>query len=197
VAIAFLEQPAGPVSAVYEAGPTGFGLARRAAGRQIDVRVCAPGLIPRGPSERVKTDARGADRLARLLAAGELVRVRVPSAAEEQLRDLVRAREDLRADLMRARHRLSKPLLRRGLRHPGPGGAWTRGHLAWLGGLRPPDAPTRAVLVDYRSGLEALMQRRTALEAALERAAREAPTPSRWGACAPSAAWTRSRRWGW
>lgn len=175
VAIGFLEQLTGPVSAVYEAGPTGFGLARLGAERRIDLRVCAPGLIPRVPAERVKTDARDADRLARLLAAGELVGVRVPSPAEEQLRDLVRAREDLRADLMRARHRLSKLLLRRGLRYPGPRGAWTQAHLAWIGALRPDDAPTRAVLADYRSGLEALLQRRTVLEAALDEAGRQEP----------------------
>jgi transposase len=175
VAVPFLEQLAGPVCAVYEAGPTGFGLAREAAGRRINLRVCAPGLIPRRPAERVKTDARDADRLARLLAAGELVDVRVPSLAEERLRDLVRAREDLRADLMRARHRLSKLLLRRGLRYPGPRGAWTQAHLSWITGLHPDDAPTRAVLTDYRVALQALLQRRTVLEAALEEAGRADP----------------------
>ncbi|MGE3138455.1 MAG: transposase [Thermoleophilia bacterium] len=159
VAIGFLERLPGPVSAVYEAGLTGFGLARRGAERRIDLRVCAPALIPRRPADRVKTDARDADRLARLLAAGELVAVRVPSPAEEQLRDLVRAREDLRADLMRARRRLSKLLLRRGLRYPGTRGAWSQDHLAWIAGLSATDAPTRAVLADYRSGLEALLQR--------------------------------------
>jgi transposase len=99
VVLPFLEQLGAGVCAVYEAGPTGFGLARAAAECGLDVRVCAPGLIPRKPSDRVKTDARDAERLARLLAAGELSFVRVPAVEEEQLRDLVRAREDLRGDL--------------------------------------------------------------------------------------------------
>jgi transposase len=97
----------GRTCAVYEAGPSGFALARAAAERGLDVRVVAPSLIPRKSSDRVKTDRRDAVRLARLLAAGELRFVRVPSVEEERFRDLVRAREDLRCDLMRARHRLS------------------------------------------------------------------------------------------
>src|SRR3954451_8220149 len=84
----------GPVRATYEAGPTGFVLARRLEAVDVDCLVCAPGLIPRGPSDRVKTDRRDAERLVRLLAAGELHAVAVPTVEEEALRDLVRARED-------------------------------------------------------------------------------------------------------
>ena len=113
----------GPVRATYEAGPTGFVLARQLAAAGVDCLVCAPGLIPRGPSDRVKTDRRDAERLVRLLAAGELHRVAVPSVEAEALRDLVRAREDLRGDLMRARHRLAKLLLRHEVRFDGPAGA--------------------------------------------------------------------------
>jgi transposase len=163
----------GPVRAVYEAGPTGFALARAGAERGVDVRVCAPGLTPRKPGDRVKTDAKDAERLARLLLAGELGFVRVPSVEEERLRDLVRAREDLRQDLMRARHRLSKFCLRRELRFPGPGGAWTRGHLRWLDGLRLPDAASRVVHADYLAAVQGLLQRRGVLEDALTREALE------------------------
>jgi transposase len=119
----FLEDLGPDVRAVYEAGPTGFGLARAGRERGIDVRVAAPGSIPRGPGDRVKTDRRDAARLVRLLAAGELSFAFVPSVADESFRDLVRCIEDLRGDLMRARHRLSKFLLRRGERYPGPGRA--------------------------------------------------------------------------
>jgi len=86
----------GPVRVTYEAGPTGFALARRLDAAGVSCVVCAPGLIPRGPSDRVKTDRRDAERLARLLIAGELHAVAVPSVEAESLRDLVRAREDLR-----------------------------------------------------------------------------------------------------
>ena len=137
----FLDGLGPGVVAVYEAGPTGFGLARAGRERGIDVRVAAPGSIPKGSGDRVKTDRRDAVRLARLLAAGELSFVFVPSVADERFRDLVRAIEDARGDLMRARHRLAKLLLRRGERYPGPG-AWTGKHLRWLRSLRFQDACT-------------------------------------------------------
>ena len=110
----------GPVRATYEAGPTGFALARLLEAAGVDCLVCAPGLVPRGSSDRVKTDQCDAERLARLLIAGELSRVTVPTVEAESLRDLVRAREDLRGDLMTARHRLSKLLLRHDVRFDGP-----------------------------------------------------------------------------
>jgi transposase len=154
--------------AVYEAGPTGFALARAAADRGIDLRVAAPGLIPRGPSDRVKTDARDAERLARLLAAGELRFACVPTLEEERFRDLVRCREDVRGDLMRARHRLGKFLLRRGLRYPGPGKNWTLRHRAWLGKLCFDDAASAATFADYLAAETALEQRRDTLDQQIE-----------------------------
>lgn len=161
--------------AVYEAGPTGFALAREARQRGIDLRIAAPGLIPRGPTDRVKNDRRDAERLARLLAAGELHFAYLPTPEQERFRDLVRAREDLRGDLMRARHRLSKLLLRRGLRYPGPGGAWTRRHGAWLRGLRFDDEATELTFVDYLAAVDALTQRREGLDRAIERLWPESP----------------------
>lgn len=116
----------GPVCATYEAGPTGFVLARWLQGAGVDCLVCAPGLIPRGSSDRVMTDRRDAERLVRLLIAGELHRVTVPSVAAEGLRDLVRAREDLRGELMSARHQVAKLLLRHDVRFDGTQRNWTQ-----------------------------------------------------------------------
>lgn len=159
----------GDVRAVYEAGPTGLELARLGAERGLDVRVCAPGLIPRAPSDRVKTDARDAERLARQLAAGSLTFVRIPSPAEESLRDLVRAREDIRADLMRARHRLSKFLLRYGRRYSdGHGRNWSKLHMHWLAQQSFDDAATEAAFTDYVGAVRNLTDRRDRLEAKLE-----------------------------
>ena len=123
---AFVAALPGPVRATYEAGSTGFALARRLAAAGVDCLVCAPGLIPRGAIDRIKTDQRDAERLVRLLVAGELHPVAVPSVDAEALRDLVRAREDLRGDLMRARHRLAKLLLRHDVRFEGPERNWTQ-----------------------------------------------------------------------
>jgi transposase len=115
-----LRELPGPVRAVYEAGPTGYGLVRRARAEGIEMTVCSPGNIERRPGDQIKTDKRDAIRLARLFAAGDLKLVWIPSPEQEQLRDLVRCREDLRSDLMRARHRLATFLLRRERYFPGP-----------------------------------------------------------------------------
>jgi transposase len=136
----------------------------------IDVQVVAPGKIPRAPGDRVKTDKRDAERLVRLLAAGELHFAYVPTVADEQFRDLIRAIEDVRGDLMRARHRLSKMLLRREVRWEGPGSTWTRGHMQWLRSLRFDDACSQATLLDYLSAVEMLIARRATLLVALEQA---------------------------
>ena len=166
--VEFLATLPGPVRAVYEAGPTGFGLARAARARGIDVRVVAAGKVPRASGDRVKTDKRDAERLARLLAAGELRFAFVPSVADEQFRDVIRAIEDCRGDLMRVRHRLSKMLLRREIRWAGPGSAWTQTHMRWLRSLSFDDPCSQAVFVDYLAGVEMLVARRAALVAALE-----------------------------
>ena len=121
----------GPVRVVYEAGPTGFGLVRFLRDRGVDCLVAAPSKLQRPAGDRVKTDARDALHLARLLKLGEIVEVTVPTVEQEAARDLVRAREDARGDLMRARHRLSKLLLRQGIVYCG-GHAWTGKHDAWL-----------------------------------------------------------------
>lgn len=161
--------------AVYEAGPTGFHLARKAEQRGIDLRVVAPGLIPRKPTDRVKTDRRDAMRLARLLAAGELSFARVPSIEEEAFRDLIRAREDLRRDLTAVRRRLGFFLLRRDVRWQGRTGPWTGPYLEWLRSLTFADPASRSTLIDYVCAHDALVQRKSALEAALQDAVPESP----------------------
>jgi transposase len=125
----------GPVSVVYEAGPTGYGLARHLREHGVRCVVAAPSKLQRPAGDRVKTDARDAAHLARLLKLDEIVEVTVPSPAQEAARDLVRAREDVRGDLMRARHRLSKLLLRQGIVWTG-GQPWSGRHDVWLRGQR-------------------------------------------------------------
>jgi transposase len=164
-----------PWRAVYEAGPTGYVLARAAAESGLDVRVCAPGHIRRHPTDRIKTDRRDAERIARLLFAGELKLVRVPSVEEEQLRDLVRAREDVRVDLMRCRHRLSKFCLRRELHYPGPGKAWTLAHRDWLCRLEFADRASAVTFEDYLHAHDVLLGRRDRLEQALSELAADSP----------------------
>ncbi len=121
----------GPAAAVYEAGPTGFGLARALSAAGVRCEVAAPSKIARPAGDRVTTDARDAMLLARLLRMEEIVAVAVPSVVQEAARDLVRAREDVRGDLMRSRHRVTHLLLRQGIVYSA-GRAWTGVHLGWL-----------------------------------------------------------------
>ena len=164
--VEWLRQFAAPIRVAYEAGPTGYGLARACAAAGIACTVAAPSMIPRASADRVKTDRRDAERLARLARIGELPGVRVPTEAEEAARDLVRAREDCREDLMRARHRLSKLLLRQGLvwQHT----AWTAAHQAWL---REQRFERRGVALAFDEALDAVwctQARRDRLDAAIE-----------------------------
>jgi transposase len=152
-----------PVRVAYEAGPTGYGLARELAKRGVECVVAAPSKIPRASGDRVKTDRRDAEHLVRLLLAGKLHAVRVPGDEEEALRDLVRAREAVRVDRMRCRHRLSKLLLRHGIRFD-DGAAWTDRHRAWLGTVTLDWPAAQATLLDARGAIDALAHRRDALE---------------------------------
>jgi len=152
-----------PVRVAYEAGPTGYGLARELAKRGVECVVAAPSKIPRGSGDRVKTDRRDAEHLVRLLLAGKLHAVRVPGDEEEALRDLVRARDAVRMDLMRCRHRLSKLLLRHGIRFD-DGHAWTARHRDWLASVTLAWPAAQATLLDARGAVDALAHRRDGLE---------------------------------
>src|SRR6185437_2949130 len=147
----------------YEAGPTGYALARELVKRGMECVVAAPSKIPRGSGDRVKTDRRDAEHLVRLLMAGRLHPVRVPGPEEEALRDLVRAREAVRMDLMRARHRLSKLLLRHGHRFE-DGNAWTDRHRLWLRSIDLGWPAAQTTLLDCRGAIDALCLRRDTLE---------------------------------
>ena len=161
--VEFLERLPGPTRAAYEAGPTGYGLARGLHAAGIGCVVAAPGKIERPAQDRIKTDVRDAERVLRLLMIDALHAVRVPTCEEEALRDLVRAREDLRGDLMRARQRLSKLLLRHGIVYEDTSSTWTQRHRAWL---RAQDlgGGAQATLLDYLGGVDTLELRRGQLE---------------------------------
>jgi transposase len=133
----------------YEAGPTGLELARLLEALRVPCEVIAPSLIPRAPGDRVKTDRRDARRLARLLRAGELTPIHVPTRQEEAVRDLCRARTDMVIDLNRGRHRLSKFLLRHGQPYRG-GTEWTDRHSRWLTGIRFDDPALGSTFEHYR-----------------------------------------------
>ena len=129
--VAFCAGLPAPARAAYEAGPTGYGLARALVAARVGCVVAAPGKIERPAQDKIKTDARDAERLVRLLMIDALHAVTVPTPEQEALRDLVRAREDVRVDLMRARQRLSKLLLRHDVRYDDTTSRWGERHRHW------------------------------------------------------------------
>jgi transposase len=156
----------GPVAVAYEAGPTGFGLARDLTAAGVRCVLAAPSKLQRPAGDRIKTDARDALHLARLLRMDEIVGVRVPGVAEEAARDLVRTREDVRSDLMRCRHRVSKLLLRHGIVYAG-GHTWNGVHEAWLRGQQ---FTHRGIQLAFDADLEAMLltlDRRNRLDKAI------------------------------
>jgi transposase len=152
----------------YEAGPLGFSLYRLLRSMGVACDVVAPSLVPRSPGDRVKTDRRDCRRLARLHRAGELTVIRVPTPAEEAVRDLCRARADMVADQTRARHRLVKFLLRHDRIWRG-GDAWTVKHEQWLTSQRFDDPALRATYCHYRAVLTARDAELAAAQADLAR----------------------------
>jgi transposase len=153
----------GKVQAVYEAGPTGYGLARACHDAGIECLVAAPSKLLPPPGSRIKTDRRDARHLADLAAAGLIVPVRVPTIEEEAARDVIRAREDATHDLMRARHRLSKMLLRHGLVYDGKT-TWNKTHTAWLARCRLDNSIAQAAFDNDLAAVVEISRRRDDLD---------------------------------
>jgi len=172
--------PVGDLKCCYEAGPTGYVLYWQLTQLGVACEVIAPSLIPTKAGDRVKTDRRDAEKLARCYRAGELTPVWVPDAAHEALRDLVRAREAAKKDQLRHRHRLGKFLLRHGKRPQDAGKAWTQKYLNWIRIHVHFDQPAlEATLQYYREEVDHIAERIATLEQAIDEAVRQAPAEIR------------------
>jgi len=137
---------------VYEAGPCGFVLCRHLRSRGIHCDLVSPSLIPKKASDRVKTDRRDADQLARLYRAGELTAIHVPDQEDEAIRDLIRARFAAVCDQRQARNRLKGFLLRLGFRYTGKS-SWNEAHKRYLSGLIMPQPAQQIV---FQEGIHAI-----------------------------------------
>jgi len=164
----------------YEAGPTGYVLYWQLAQMGVGCEVIAPSLIPTKAGDRVKTDRRDAEKLARCYRAGELTPVWVPDANHEALRDLVRAREAAKKDQLRHRHRLGKFLLRHGKRPTDAGKAWTQKYLNWIRiHVRFEQPALEATLKHYQEEVDHIAERIVKLEQAIDEAVKQAPAEIR------------------
>jgi transposase len=163
----------------YEAGPTGYVLYRQLTALGVPCAVIAPTLVPVKAGDRVKTDRRDAEKLARSYRSGDLTPVWVPDAEHEALRDLVRAREAAKKDQLRARQRLGKFLLRQGRRAPTGIKAWGVKYREWLQALRFTHPAQDATLLDYVTEIDHAAARLGRLERAINGAVEVAPAPVR------------------
>jgi transposase len=168
--------PVDQLQACYEAGPTGYVLYWQLTELGVKCEVVAPTLIPVKAGDRVKTDRKDAEKLARSYRAGDLTPVWVPDKAHEALRDLVRARLAAKRDQLRARHRLSKFLLRHGRRPSTKVKAWTAAYLNWVKKGVHFDQPAQdATLTDYLHEVEHVQERIARLEQAIDDAIKTMP----------------------
>lgn len=131
--------PGGSLKFVYEAGPHGYPLGRCLHAHHYDCIITPPSKIPRKPGERVKTNCRDADQLARLHGAGELTAIHVPAPQDEAVRDRLRARWQTAKHQHRARQQLKSFLLRHNIRYSATK-AWTQKHLNYLATVKLPFA---------------------------------------------------------
>ena len=159
------------LSFCYEAGPCGYGLHRQLLDLGQDCQVVAPSLIPRKPGDRVKTDRRDSLNLARLHRAGELTAVWVPDGAQEALRDLTRAREDMKHIQLQAKQRLLGFLLRHGKRFEGKDN-WTQAHFRWFEEVKFGQPLQQIVFQEYVDSVQAITRRVAAFDEQMESAAR-------------------------
>ena len=165
------------LKACYEAGPTGYVLYWQLAELGVACEVIAPTLVPMKAGDRVKTDRRDAERLARSYRSGDLTAVWVPDEGSESLRDLARAREAAKQDQLRARHRLSKFLLRMGQRPAVGMKAWTAPYMAWVRQVHFTQVAREATMLDYLHEVDHMSERVRRLEQAITEAVKLA-TPA-------------------
>ncbi len=164
-----LSKPGLELRFVYEAGPCGYVIYRHLTKRDYHCQVIAPSLIPTKASDRVKTDRRDAQQLARLFRAGELTAIYVPDEEDEAVRDLVRARDRAMMDQCKARLRLKAFLLRLGHRYLGKGN-WSEAHLRYLSSLKFAHAGQQIAFQEYLEAVTVATERLGRLSKAMEAA---------------------------
>ena len=159
----------GRLTFCYEAGPTGYGLYRQLTSLGQECVVVAPSLIPKKPGDRVKTNRRDAESLAKLLRAGELTAVWVPERGHEAMRDLTRARETAVMDFRSKRQQVSAFLLRQGLHYPGKK-TWGKTHMNWLASQKLEHSEQRIVFEEMMLAVRQAQERIERLEQAIRAA---------------------------
>jgi len=170
-----LKQPDVDLFFCYEAGGCGYGIYHQLTDLGWGCKVVAPSLIPRKAGDRIKTDRRDSMMLARLLRAGELTAVWVPDSAQEALRDLTRAREDMKHLQRQAKQRLLGFLLRHDKRYSGISN-WTQVFFRWLETVKFDQPVQQIVLQEYIDTVKECSKRVANMDRQIEQAAQASQT---------------------
>jgi transposase len=193
-ALAHLGDPSHTLIA-YEAGPSGFALARQLAAQGWRCQVIAVSKTPRKPGERIKTDRRDALALARYLRSGDLTPVVIPDAQDEAIRDLSRARQDAVRARLKVRQQLKAMLLRHGKRFPGKT-SWGASHERYLARIGFDHPAQQIAFAEYRAAVMESHERVERITAALRE--QRPPSSANWATCTassiPSSSWPI---WAW
>lgn len=169
-AVRKLQSSGAPLCFVYEAGPCGFWIERLIRGHGHECWVVSPSLIPQKSSDRIKTDRRDSEKIARMARAGELEPIYVPTQLDEAVRDLVRTRDDAIIAQRRARQQLQALLLRNEIRYSGKC-AWTQAHQRWIAQLKLPQPVQQIAFQEYVDAVEMASSRIARLTRAIEQVA--------------------------
>jgi len=156
------------IALCYEAGPTGFVLARRLLKLSFECIVVAPSKIPTQSGDRVKTDRRDARKLARLFRAGELSGIHIPSVEDEVIRDVCRGRTDAVDERSRTKKQLLSFMLRNGYRYKGTA-HWTEAHMRYLRELVLADPAQKVILEEYLQRIDFAKQQVERIDGQMER----------------------------
>ncbi|MDO8597154.1 MAG: IS110 family transposase [Sulfuricaulis sp.] len=167
-AVRKLESSGRPLHFVYEAGPCGFWIQRLIAARGHECWVVSPSLIPKKSGERIKTDRRDSEKIARMARAGELEPIYVPGEVDEAIRDLVRCRDDAIIAQRRTRQQLKALLLRNEIRYVGKS-SWTAAHRQWIARLKLPQPAQQIAFEEYVDAVEVATNRVERITRAIER----------------------------
>jgi transposase len=120
---------------VYEAGPTGYGLARALRKAGLPTEVIAPGKTPQPANADGKSDRLDCRKLAEFAEKGLLKSVAVPTEEEEADRQVLRLRDQLTNKRRRVKQQIKSLLLMYGIREPEGLKHWTKAGVAALAEL--------------------------------------------------------------
>lgn len=160
-------QEKGTVVCCYEAGFSGFALYHQLTKMGISCIVAAPGLIPRKPGERIKTDRRDAEKLASNFRAGMLTPIHIPTPSDEAVRDYLRMRDNFKSDQKRKKQQILSFTAHLGLSYDS-GKYWTGSHRKWLKDLEFEQDLHKDILKEYLIALSELEEKLVLLEARIE-----------------------------